>query len=976
MALPLPNTPQVEIVRLTKALYNAAPGNTYLSAFEDSAGTTTNGMTTFANWLASTVSTSAATLATTVVTNLGLTGDVATAATAYLNAGFAADPSNLGRVILDAMNALSTLTTDATYGTAASSFNDVVATAYTYSINTANTSTNLATLQAAAVTDGTNALTLTTGIDTITGSSGVDMITGGMGTLSTLDEINGGAGVDSLTVTFAPTLASAGSATGAAPTLSGVEIITLTNNADTATFDMANVYGETALTLAGRNTLGVTNMDLTAVTLNGMSAQVTLDLATATASTAAYGLTLNMSGATATVVVFAEDTATTAQADVLTINALGNVGNGSTAQLDVSGMEQIVLSGAGNVNLNFATGTWANNFNDLTAIKASGMTGSLTLRFGDDANDMNIVAGAGNDTFNFTAALGTNDIIDGGAGDDVLNAMLTGYQRPTLSNVETLNLSHLVGAASAATADFRDVSGVTTLNLKLDTAMVFDKMGSSVVTINVNSSDTTANDLTLKYGTAAAASNVTLNLGNGVNGIFQTAAATATAMALGDVALSGNSGSLNVVVNSTANYQIDTLAALDFTAVTINAASGSLSAVDDINVGTAQTVTLIAGAAKAIQSTADLSAMGANSLTLNADGQSASITLGTAHLGTANTVTIETDAAMTGNAGVTVSALTFQTAGAATGAVNLDTITINALGGDVTVGSSLIHSGATAINLGINVTMGSTAVDVTLGQLTIVDVVTAATGSEQSVNLTLAGTGNFTLNTALVATANLTFSVNSTALASGSNVTIDLSDIDDTGTTVSAVFGAHSGSFIGGDGADNIEFGLGTMKANGGLGNDTITLGNTAVSQVEFYAAASALAGLDTIVGAGAGDIILFQGMSAIYTATGVGSATAFLTGTSTNTSQIGNATMTAYASGVARSAVDAISIYTSNGDTIIEVLLAASADGTAANLSGLSAATAGDVFAKVTLSNKDFTAITAAFQIHQNASGLQITLL
>jgi len=830
-------------------------------------------------------------------------------------------------------------------------------------------------------TSGT-AYSLTGGADVIKGNSDDNAITSTLGTLSTLDDIDGGAGTDSLTVTFAPIYATAGSATAAAPTISNVETITLTNNAASASFDMGNV--DTAvktLEVNGRADLTLSAMNITAVTV-GMSANLTLNLATATASTAAYGMTVNVKNGTAATLIFDEDAGLTA-ADTLTLNAVGNFGNGTTGQLDASGIESLVVKGAGNVDINLSSAALSAIAQDLTGIDASQLGGTLTVRLGSSTadlalQDLNIAGGSGADVITYLDGLTTNDSIDGNGGSDVLNAALSGgYLRPTITEIETFNF--LVN--SGATADFRDISSVSTINLLLASGATLDKLGSSVTTLTVNSSDATANGLIFNYGTAAGASTVTLNLGNGIQGTQQATAATATAMGVSGISFSGNSGSLNVVANSTASYSANSLTANDFTAVTINASSGSLTFGDDINLGTAQTVTLRAGAAATLTAV-DLSAMGANSISIAADGISAAVGFGTGYIGTANTVTISTNSAMTGNQGVTINSLLLQSGADSTAGTELSTLTINALGGDVTIGSAagsglVFLSGATSINLSVDVNLGASSVLVDLNGINVSSIASAATASEQAINIDLDGTGSFDLTGVAINCANLTLSINSTGLSTASLVTIDLSLIDDTGTVVSAVFGNHSGTFVGGDGADTIELGLGAMTVNGGLGADTITLNNTAAHRVDIAGGASAAGaaaqGVDTIIGVGSGDVILFSAAGSAAGGTAHGGSAAFSTGTATDVAQIRTASYTAVVNSAAVTATDQLAIYTSNGDTIIEVLLATAS---ATGAYSLSAATAGDQFARVILSNKDFTAITAAFQVNTTGSGLSITLL
>jgi hypothetical protein len=202
MALTLPSTPEVQIARLTEAIYGAAPGYTYMTAFKAEVENTS--MTAFANWLAGTLSSNTADLTAAVVANLGLTGQAATDGTNYLNAQFAANAGNAGKVILDAMNTLSTMTADPNFGAAATNFNNHVANSYVFSTNAANTTMDLVVLQAAdeSVSTGVT-FALTTGIDAVAGGANDDTFTARIfdnaNTLQSGDVINGGAGNDTLT---------------------------------------------------------------------------------------------------------------------------------------------------------------------------------------------------------------------------------------------------------------------------------------------------------------------------------------------------------------------------------------------------------------------------------------------------------------------------------------------------------------------------------------------------------------------------------------------------------------------------------------------------------------------------------------------------------------------------------------------------------------------------------------------------------
>jgi hypothetical protein len=869
---------------------------------------------------------------------------------------------------------------------------------------------SITTVQAAyataAATAAVTSFALTPGADVINGSNGNDLITGAIGTLSNVDEIHGGNGTDTMTIIFSPELATAGSATAASPIVSGVETLNITSRSLSAQLNFTDIKGVTTINVGGNNDLKLVSMsDVTAVNANALSAVLTVDLQTSTASTAGFGFTLNASASTAMDFVWADDSSSTAMLDTLTINALGDWGNLSSATT-FSGVDKLALVGNGAVSISLASGIaggmqqtgWA----DLTAnnsgagIDASGLSGNLTLRV--DTGDFNIKGGLGADTFNMTANVNTNDTLDGGAGADTLNATLSGgYVRPVISNIETINLTV---NNTAVTADFRDISGATAVNILLGSALLLDKLTTAISTITVNSSDDAANNsLQVNFGSAAVASDFTLNLGYGTQGIDQTAATAATGFGIGTITMSGNSGSLTIKTTNTAKYTAAAIELNDFTAVTLDAASANFAIVGVADVNTAQTLNLTVAAGKTMTIGDDLSADGVNAFTLTV-GQSATfgLTGASASFNAASaTVTLNVGAsALADFSGAVIQmcgATQFNlsvgdsgkfTAGtillgevgatAGSGAVAMNTMNLSA-GGIINIASMVVASAVdTAISMTINAAMTNTAAAIGISGFTINDNVPAGTANEQSVTFNVSGTGAFVLSAAATDSSNVTYHVDATNLAknTGSVVTINLSSVNDTGSVASAVFGAASGSYVGVDGVDNIELGIGAVTVNGGLGADTITFSNTANSVVEM--SVGTVAGVDTVIGAAAGDVILF---SAARTATGAASAGSYLnsawnTGTATTTAQISNVSFSAQATATGMTAVQQLAIYTSNGDTIIEAM----AGSAAFHITAAAPATASDDFVRIVISNKDFTAITAAFQINTTGSGLSVTLL
>ena len=128
----------MQIIRLVEALFNQRPGYTYLSNFK--VFEAENGSEALANALGANFNSSSdAELAAIVSGNLGLEGELATAANTYLEGQFAANPSARGSVVADAMEIFSGMESDPEFGAAAAAFNTDVSASLAYSEVAANT---------------------------------------------------------------------------------------------------------------------------------------------------------------------------------------------------------------------------------------------------------------------------------------------------------------------------------------------------------------------------------------------------------------------------------------------------------------------------------------------------------------------------------------------------------------------------------------------------------------------------------------------------------------------------------------------------------------------------------------------------------------------------------------------------------------------------------------------------------------------
>jgi len=204
-------TPQVILARNAGALYNYGLGNALMTSLASS--TDLNGLlnSVYVNSIGTTAT---SVVASNLVRNLGITGAAAvTEAEAYVVAQL--NPvavSGRGVVINNILTAFSNLTGNATFGSFASAFNTQVASAVNYAATPGARDTDWA--GAIRVTGQT--FTLTAGVDNVTGTSSGDTFDGsvnanGTATLTSVDQIDGAGGTDSLIAglaagTIAPTL--------------------------------------------------------------------------------------------------------------------------------------------------------------------------------------------------------------------------------------------------------------------------------------------------------------------------------------------------------------------------------------------------------------------------------------------------------------------------------------------------------------------------------------------------------------------------------------------------------------------------------------------------------------------------------------------------------------------------------------------------------------------------------------------------
>lgn len=274
------------------------------------------------------------------------------------------------------------------------------------------------------------------------------------------DKLTGGDGTDTLVIDFANTTAT--QATDLSSTITGfekIEVISDNTAAKTATLAMAtNKLGISDITWSGdaADDFAITGLAAAStVTIKTSANAVSAAIGTDTTSDA---ITFNLDGTTVgTLTATNYETVNIASSK----DSSGNTNALTTGTL--SSATKVVLTGAG--ALVGGTITTAAN----STVDASGYSGDLTATtFG--ANVKTYTGGSGKDQITLVAGgLKQGNSFYGGAGtSDTLTVTATQDQDAgilALSGFETVTINAEAGNADTFKADFRNVTGLTTLNV-------------------------------------------------------------------------------------------------------------------------------------------------------------------------------------------------------------------------------------------------------------------------------------------------------------------------------------------------------------------------------------------------------------------------------------------------------------------------------------------------------------------------------
>ena len=334
-----------------------------------------------------------------------------------------------------------------------------------------------------AVGDVGATLVLTSGIDVLKGTSGNDVFIGDATTTQAVDQIDGGAGIDTFNLFGA-------GATPVLPNMTNIERLVLTNPTAAVTVDVSSIKDLTDVVLKGAKGSNVLTVgDAVTTTVDGSTTGVEVKFA-ATAADADVALingttvdTLKVEGTGVKVLNVASSGSAA--------NTIGALTNTTANTLNISGVQKLDITTALDTNI--------------TTVDASTNTGGVALTFG--TADVTVTGGAGNDTFVFAGDLNADDKVDGGAG---VNTVSVTDQNAVagLNAVKNISVAEFTGATALTLG-----TAATELHNASITKLFFNNTGNDTVT-GANAAHTFAfaqtGDATLTMATGVSTVNVSL----------------------------------------------------------------------------------------------------------------------------------------------------------------------------------------------------------------------------------------------------------------------------------------------------------------------------------------------------------------------------------------------------------------------------------------------------------------------------------
>ncbi|MCF1184869.1 hypothetical protein L0E83_15670 [Marichromatium gracile] len=287
---------------------------------------------------------------------------------------------------------------------------------------------------------------LTEGLDTVNGTAASELIDGSLATTvagrlqtwNNSDQLDGGAGTDTL-------FAQLGAVTVTAGSFQNIEILDI-EASGAAVVDLNAADGSLTTVKSsnsGANAVTVQNIQSapTSYVLTNTTGNFTASVANTQLSGSEDAAALDLNNVTAGTVTL-QSVAAGSGYETLTVNSNGSVANVLTSLTDGNGnsLTTVNIAGTQDLTLPLADTT-------VTTVDASGMSGvlNLTVALGNTQN-MTITGGTGNDVLGMNGTYTSNDTINGGEGTDRLvltnaEAIAATTTQSNVTNVEGIQLS-------------------------------------------------------------------------------------------------------------------------------------------------------------------------------------------------------------------------------------------------------------------------------------------------------------------------------------------------------------------------------------------------------------------------------------------------------------------------------------------------------------------------------------------------------
>ena len=440
----------------------------------------------------------------------------------------------------------------------------------------------------------TGDLTLVLGAadQTVTTGSGDDTFTVGSN-LTSSDTITAGTGSDSLTATL--------TAVTAAPTLSGVETLTLDFENAGNVFSGANTTGATQIDLQGDVANTITNLpaSVTNIQLNEGTDNETVTITYATGSSDGFTMnlqsdgtgtsnsynTITVTGNTGNMTVTNDDAYTldggfvnATTTGTVTFQTGANIIDGGSIGLDMVNATALAITTAGG-NLDFSAAQ-TSLFTDATSFNLQALNGDILMDHGSSVlqSDANVTvtmnaAGSGNlidvTTLNVDHVT-TLDLSASSAGDVVLTDVnFLGIDSSTSGNDVTtaFTLTATGTGSSAIISDVTPASATTLDSLTMTSSssgvVSFTAASDNLTITSIDASGAAANGVVLNISDLAAATTVTMGAGNST--ITTSDGADVFTMGGGDATINVTAGGEYTFSTGTETVEAQSSASTDIT---------------------------------------------------------------------------------------------------------------------------------------------------------------------------------------------------------------------------------------------------------------------------------------------------------------------------------------------------------------------------------------------------------------------------